>query len=65
MSDLALGIMSGTSGDGVSLALAKFSGKSFRLLGYKTYPYSKTLSRKIVQPALLSLNEISALNFEM
>ena len=62
---LALGIMSGTSGDGVSLALGRFSGGSFKLLGYKTFPYPKTLRRAIARPASLSLNEISSLNFEL
>ncbi len=65
MSRLALGIMSGTSGDGVSLALADFSDQGFRLIGYKTFPYLKALTQKIANPGDLSLSQISALNFEL
>lgn len=55
--------MSGTSGDGVSLALCRFQGKSFRLLNYETFPYPKSLSDKIISGSALNAAEISRLNF--
>lgn len=45
---LALGLMSGTSGDGLSIALADFSGRKFRLITYRTFPYPSSLSKKIL-----------------
>ncbi len=65
MSRFALGLMSGTSGDGVSLALADFIDRKFRILGYNTYPYEKSLSKRVTSPANLSFGAISSLNFEL
>ena len=65
MKSLALGLMSGTSGDGVSAALAQFSDGEFKVLGYSAYPYKSELSSKIRNPSKLTLAEISALNFEI
>ncbi len=41
---LALGLMSGTSCDGVSAALVEFRGRRFRLLGYRTTAYAPPLT---------------------
>ncbi|OGR85567.1 MAG: hypothetical protein A2901_01890 [Elusimicrobia bacterium RIFCSPLOWO2_01_FULL_54_10] len=65
MSGLALGIMSGTSGDGVSLALARFSARSYRLLKYKTYPYPNDIAKTVLNPDSLSVSELSSLNFRL
>lgn len=62
---LALGLMSGTSGDGLSIALAGFSGKTCRVLAYKTYPYPAELSKKLSRAAELKTPELSLLNAEL
>ena len=45
---LAIGLMSGTSADGVSAALVSFKGRSFRLLDYRTFPYPRAVREKIL-----------------
>ena len=65
MKSLALGLMSGTSADGVSAVLARFSGGGFKTLGSCTYPYKPSLASKVRNPSKLSLPEISSLNFEI
>lgn len=62
---LALGIMSGTSGDGVSCVLANFKNRKFKILAYRTYPYSKSIQKKLSSPQTLNVLEISSLNFEL
>ncbi len=62
---LALGLMSGTSGDGVSLALADFTGRKFKTLGCLTYPYPSSLSKKINSAVHLKTPELSLLNAEL
>lgn len=59
---LALGIMSGTSADGVSITLTSFRNESFELLHYQTSPYPRSLSETIRRGPHLSLGEISKLN---
>ena len=44
---LAIGLMSGTSADGVSAAAVAFKKRSFRLLAFQTFPYSKKIREKI------------------
>lgn len=60
---LAIGLMSGTSGDGVSATLVRFKNHSFRLLAYQTFPYPKILSQQITHAAELKAAEISQLDF--
>lgn len=55
--------MSGTSGDGVSIAAGRFDHDSFECLGYKTYPYSSAISKKLQEPSTLSIPEASELHF--
>lgn len=62
---LAVGIMSGTSGDGVSLVLANFKNKKFKILAYRTSPYPKSIQKKLNSPQTLNVLEISSLNFEL
>jgi len=47
MTQYAIGLMSGTSGDGLSLALCSFNNKQFDLVKYHTYPYPKNWSRDL------------------
>ena len=57
--------MSGTSADGITAAVAKFSGKSVKVLRHKTYPYSRALKTEILQAANLTTPELSRLNMKL
>jgi len=57
--------MSGTSADGITAALCRFSGGGARVLAFRTYPYSPALKKRILGAAGLELAEISRLNFEV
>ncbi|MBI4971493.1 MAG: anhydro-N-acetylmuramic acid kinase [Candidatus Omnitrophica bacterium] len=65
MKQLAVGLMSGTSGDGASLALAEFQNDRVKVLDYKTYPYPSGFSQKILNASTLSIAEISRLNIQL
>ncbi|MBI4249713.1 MAG: anhydro-N-acetylmuramic acid kinase [Elusimicrobia bacterium] len=62
---LAVGLMSGTSGDGVSLALISISGRKVRVLAERTFPYSRRLQTTILNAGRLCVPELSRLNFEL
>lgn len=62
---LALGLMSGTSADGVSAALGRFHGHSFEFLGDLTVDYPDNILRKIRQRGALPASEVSLLNREL
>ncbi len=62
---LALGLMSGTSGDGLSIALAGFSQKNCQVLAYKTFSYPLNLSKKLAHASELKTSELSLLNAEL
>lgn len=62
---LALGLMSGTSADGVSAALIWQQGRRIRLLAFQTTPYSPALRRQILKGSALSAREIASLNFQL
>ena len=62
----ALGLMSGTSADGLSIALGHFGpGRRFKLEAYKTYPYPAILVKKIRGAVDLKTPALSQLNFEL
>ncbi|OGS05028.1 MAG: anhydro-N-acetylmuramic acid kinase [Elusimicrobia bacterium RIFCSPLOWO2_12_FULL_59_9] len=62
---LAVGLMSGTSADGASLALVSISGRKVRVLAERTFPYSRRLQTAILNAGRLSVPELSRLNFEL
>lgn len=68
---LAIGLMSGTSHDGVSAALVELDERrtpQARLLGFKTYPYQARFRRRLMavcEGAPVVTSEISALNFAL
>ncbi len=64
-SKLAIGLMSGTSGDGVSLALGSFNSTDFELLAYQTFPFPADIQKKILQGPTLKTPEISRLNMSL
>lgn len=62
---LSLGLMSGTSGDGISAALTQIQEKNLRILAYRTYPYPISLSRQLRQGGSLPASHLSSLNMEL
>lgn len=65
MGQRALGLMSGTSADGVSLALVEVSGRSLRILAHDTRPYPAALQRRILSAGSAGAAELSRLNFDL
>lgn len=65
MSTLALGLMSGTSCDGVSAAVAEFKGRRVRVIAERTMPYPRRLVRTLYRGRLLNAQELSSLNVEL
>jgi len=65
MGKWALGLMSGTSADGLSLALVEFTGAKPRVRAYATRAYSKKLRERILGARSLQAPEISRLDFEL
>src|SRR3989338_3372441 len=62
---LALGLMSGTSCDGVSAALVHFQGNAFRVIAEHTTPYPDALARRLRQGPWLTAHVLSALHVEL
>jgi len=62
MAHLALGLMSGTSCDGVSAALVRFQGRTLRVLAEHTHAYPERLVRQLRRGPELSARELSTLN---
>ena len=60
---LALGLMSGTSADGVSIAIGSFGRRHFQTLYYQTFPYPPSVLKKILAGPRLPAREVSSLNF--
>jgi len=65
MALLALGLMSGTSCDGISAALVRFQGRTLRVLADETLPYSEILRTRLLQAAALPAPGLSGLHMEL
>ena len=63
MSRLALGLMSGTSADGLTLALLDVKAK--KLICFKNYDYPKNLQKKILQAPNFNTEKLAELNFKL
>lgn len=63
--NLALGLMSGTSADGLSLALCDFSGGGLKVKAFANYAYPPALQARLIAARELKAPELSALNFEL
>lgn len=62
---LAVGLMSGTSSDGITAALTLISRTSIEVLRHRTFPFEMSLQKRILSARTLKLMEISLLNAEL
>ncbi|MCM2303945.1 MAG: anhydro-N-acetylmuramic acid kinase [Elusimicrobia bacterium] len=62
---LAVGLMSGTSADGVTAALVSVGRNRLRVVRHRTYPYSAALKARVLGAPGLSVAELSRLNVEL
>src|ERR1700674_907384 len=63
---LALGIMSGTSADGIDVALVRFSGRKAALVDFAAFPFPPRVRQAILrlgEGRPVTTGEISQLNF--
>ncbi len=61
----AIGLMSGTSADGVTAALVEIAGHRLKVLRCRTFPYPEALRRRVLNAVRLTTPELSRLNFEL
>lgn len=57
--------MSGTSADGVSAVVARFSGKVFEIIASRTDPYPADVAERIRRGGALQASALSSLNMEV
>lgn len=62
---LAVGLMSGTSADGISAAVASFRDKEYELIGYQTTDFPEPLQSQIRSGGQLNTAELSQLNVQL
>lgn len=63
MTKLALGLMSGTSADGLTICAVQI--KPFRIVHFKNYPYPKGFQQKLLRAYMLKAPALSALHYEI
>ena len=63
MSKLALGLMSGTSADGLTISAVEI--RPFRVVHFKNYPYPAALQQKLLRAHQASAAQLSALHYEL
>ena len=61
----AVGLMSGTSADGITAALVRIDEARAAVLDFRTFPYPTALRKRVLAAASLSAPELSRLNFEL
>lgn len=61
----AIGLMSGTSADGVSAVIASFKGRTFELEAFENYPYPSQLRKKVLNALQLKTPELAHLHSEL
>lgn len=57
MSDLFVGLMSGTSMDGIDAAIVKFDESSLKILGTRSYPYPAALRQQLLDAIAIPLDQ--------
>lgn len=62
---LSVGLMSGTSADGLTIALCEIKDRRIITKAFKTYDYSQKLREKIISAKDMRASELSELNFEL
>jgi anhydro-N-acetylmuramic acid kinase len=62
---LAVGLMSGTSADGITAALVAVGARDVEVLRCKTFAYAPALRRRVLSAASLRTPELSELNAEL
>lgn len=62
---LAVGLMSGTSADGVTAALVEINSSGVRVRRFETYAYPSALKRLVLDAPSLRAPELSRLNFAL
>ena len=65
---IAIGLMSGTSLDGVDAVLVEIKDDKYNQLKFVTLPYSNSFKERILKnlsDSTAKLSEISSLNFEL
>lgn len=60
-----LGLMSGTSADGLSIAFCEAGGRRLKVKAFGNYPYPAALQARIISAKDMKAPELSALNFEL
>ena len=60
-----MGLMSGTSADGLSIALCEADGRGLKVLKFSNFAYPAGLQARIIAARELDASRISALNFEL
>lgn len=60
-----LGLMSGTSADGLSIAFCEAAGRELKVRAFGNYPYPPALQARIISAKDMKAPELSALNFEL
>lgn len=63
MTKLALGLMSGTSADGLTVCAVRV--RPFKIVHFKNYPYPKKLQERLLNAAQLKAAPLSELNYEL
>lgn len=63
MTKFALGLMSGTSADGLTVCAVRPT--PFKVLCFKNYPYTRVLQQKLLKAYLLNADSLSALHYEL
>ncbi|XP_065560181.1 anhydro-N-acetylmuramic acid kinase-like [Artemia franciscana] len=60
-----LGLMSGTSVDGIDLALAEFNENGWKFIKAKTYPYDGNMRKRLNESMEVSAVELTKLHFDL
>ena len=63
MTKLALGLMSGTSADGLTVCAVQI--RPFKVVHFKNYPYPKKLQNRLLNAYQLKAGALSELNYEL